>query len=172
MDYTTNENLTAASHVDHAWHPYVGTGGWPGGKTVAPRAKGHDPACCDGVLEAPNAHDHQVAEARSEAYAANGHAGGGDAAVIRSRGALGVGQAELHSADAGAEDGATIRQSSSMAAGCCVLGSVADATSRPRACACMSERWRTELIIAQSVCLDGAEADDCGATHHRTRVAV
>lgn len=86
-------------------------------------------------MEAPKAHAHQlVVDAFCAVFAAaNGHFGVGDN-VASIRALLVSGKAEeLGSADDGPG-----------AVG--VLGSVADATSRPRVNSGLSERWRTECM--------------------------
>ena len=85
-------------------------------------------------MEAPKAHSHQlVVDAFCAVFAAaNGHFGVGDN-VASIRPLLVSGKAEeLGSAGAVRKFG--------------VLGSVADATSRPRDNSGLSERWRTECM--------------------------
>ena len=96
-------------------------------------------------MEAPKAHSHQlVVDAFCAVFAAaNGHFGVGDN-VASIRPLLVSGKAEeLGSADDG--PGAVGKFG--------VLGSVADATSRPRDNSGLSERWRTECISEVLVAL-------------------
>ena len=106
-------------------------------------------------MEAPKAHPHQlVVDAfRAVFAAANGHFGVGDN-VASIRASLVSGKAEeLGSAD----DGPGAVQPRSWGGKFGVLGSVADATSRPRDNSGLSERWRTEcmgwvVVASQRVC--------------------
>ena len=119
-------------------------------------------------MEAPKAHSHQVVvDAFCAVFAAaNGHFGVGDN-VASIRPLLVSGKAEeLGSADDG--PGAVGKFG--------VLGSVADATSRPRDNSGLSERWRTECMGWSSsppelLALLGAEVRNVPPKSRRARVS-
>ena len=169
----------SASQVAHAGYsvgtggwPGGSTGGWPGGSSTAPLlAKGHRDGCDVTVLEAPKAHCHQlVVDAFCAVFAAaNGHFGVGDN-VASIRALLVTGKAEELVVSRKAEELVVSGKAEELGSAddgpgavgeFGVLGSVADATSRPRDNSGLSERWRTESmnvvknrVVAPSVLTD------------------